>query len=152
MEVERANSSNSSNGVPLKTVVMKSTKRTLDMFVGQEGAPPPACMGRYDGLIVSAESCLAPSRFTLLFNPATTVVGATSSVIHVGGVLVLLTNCCCLSVICCKRVDVTANTKLYDMYEYKYQVRVYHIYELSSIIYEPVGTAGEVVNETSSWL
>ncbi|CAN0087717.1 unnamed protein product [Ectocarpus sp. 13 AM-2016] len=30
--------------VPLKTVLMKSTKRTLDMFVGQEGAPPPTFM------------------------------------------------------------------------------------------------------------
>lgn len=32
--------------VPLKTMVMKNTKRTLDMFVGQEGAPPPAFMAR----------------------------------------------------------------------------------------------------------
>lgn len=32
--------------VPLKTVVMKNTKRTLDMFVGQEGAPPPPFMAR----------------------------------------------------------------------------------------------------------
>ena len=34
------------SAVPLKTMVMKNTKRTLDMFVGQEGAPPPAFMAR----------------------------------------------------------------------------------------------------------
>eukprot|EP00752_Nemacystus_decipiens_P014950 g13309.t1 len=42
LEVEHAGGGNPA--VPLKTVVMKNTKRTLDMFVGQEGAPPPAFM------------------------------------------------------------------------------------------------------------
>lgn len=41
------------SAVPLKTMVMKNTKRTLDMFVGQEGAPPPTFMAR------SVTFCLA---------------------------------------------------------------------------------------------
>ena len=44
LEVEQAGGGNAA--VPLKTIVMKNTKRTLDMFVGQEGAPPPAFMER----------------------------------------------------------------------------------------------------------
>lgn len=45
VEVERAGGG-ANPAVPLKTMVMKNTKRTLDMFVGQEGAPPPAFMAR----------------------------------------------------------------------------------------------------------
>lgn len=40
--------------VPLKTMVMKNTKRTLDMFVGQEGAPPTAFMARSARLLLSS--------------------------------------------------------------------------------------------------
>lgn len=45
-EVERMGGGESS-AVPLRAVLMKSTKRTLDMFVGQEGAPPPTFMARF---------------------------------------------------------------------------------------------------------
>lgn len=49
MEVERAGGGDGGgSSVPLKTILMKSTKRTLDMFVGQEGAPAPAFMARLD--------------------------------------------------------------------------------------------------------
>lgn len=48
MEVERAGGSEGGTSVPLKTILMRSTKRTLDMFVGQEGAPAPAFMARLD--------------------------------------------------------------------------------------------------------
>lgn len=48
LEVQRPGDDDTSAAatVPLKTVLMKSTKRTLDMFVGQEGAPPPTFMAR----------------------------------------------------------------------------------------------------------
>lgn len=47
LEQEGAGVSSANVGtVPLKTVLMKNTKRTLDMFVGQEGAPPPTFMAR----------------------------------------------------------------------------------------------------------
>lgn len=52
LDVERAGDAVATggvDGVPLKTVIMKNTKRTLDMFVGQEGAPPPAFLARYAG-------------------------------------------------------------------------------------------------------
>lgn len=56
LEMERSTGEPAAAGasaVPLKTMVMKNTKRTLDMFVGQEGAPPPAFMAR------SVTFCLA---------------------------------------------------------------------------------------------
>lgn len=37
---------NTAESAALKTMIMKNTKRTLDMFVGLEGAPPPAFMAR----------------------------------------------------------------------------------------------------------
>lgn len=46
MEVARVGEDASDAHMALKTMVMKNTKRTLDMFVGQEGAPPPAFMAR----------------------------------------------------------------------------------------------------------
>lgn len=47
MEVARAGEDASdAHMATLKTMVMKNTKRSLDMFVGQEGAPPPAFMAR----------------------------------------------------------------------------------------------------------
>lgn len=49
LEMERSSDEPAAAGasaVELKTMVMKNTKRTLDMFVRQEGAPPPAFMAR----------------------------------------------------------------------------------------------------------
>ncbi len=45
LEVEQAGGAGT-DIARLNTMVMKNTKRTLDMFVGQEGAPPPAFMAR----------------------------------------------------------------------------------------------------------
>lgn len=48
LEMERGDpaAATGTSAVGLKTMVMKNTKRTLDMFVRQEGAPPPAFMAR----------------------------------------------------------------------------------------------------------
>lgn len=62
LEMERSSGEPAGAGasaVPLKTMVMKNTKRTLDMFVRQEGAPPPAFMARSVSFLPSCDTRLS---------------------------------------------------------------------------------------------
>lgn len=61
-EVERMGGGESGT-VPLRAILMKSTKRTLDMFVGQEGAAPPTFMARLEKFylywVVASSICVS---------------------------------------------------------------------------------------------